>query len=147
MRKLFLILLFAVFSLHVFSQDEGFGLGLILGEPTGLSAKIWTGEHTAIDAAMAWSFIDTGFLRVHADMLHHIFSIDVEKGQLPIYFGLGAKLVFSSNLELGVRLPVGISYLFESAPFDVFIEVVPGLNLIPATTFFIEGGLGARYFF
>ncbi len=147
MRKLFLILFLAAFSLHIYSQDEGFGLGLILGQPTGLSAKIWTGEHTAIDAAMAWSFADTGFLRVHADMLGHTFSIDVDQGQLPIYFGLGAKLVFSSNLEVGVRIPVGISYLFDSAPIDVFVEVVPGLNLIPATTFFIEGGIGARYFF
>ena len=26
------------------AQDHGFGMGLILGEPTGLSAKLWTGE-------------------------------------------------------------------------------------------------------
>jgi hypothetical protein len=38
------------------AQDSGFGLGIIIGEPTGISAKQWTGSRTAIDGAVAWSF-------------------------------------------------------------------------------------------
>ena len=32
---------------------QGFGIGLIVGEPTGLSAKKWLSDTTAIDAAVA----------------------------------------------------------------------------------------------
>jgi hypothetical protein len=31
------------------AQDHGFGLGLIFGEPTGLSAKLWTSKDNALD--------------------------------------------------------------------------------------------------
>ena len=37
------------------AQDSGFGLGVILGEPTGISGKLWLGGKTAIDGATAWS--------------------------------------------------------------------------------------------
>jgi hypothetical protein len=36
-------------------SDEDFGLGLILGEPTGLSLKYWFDEERAVDGALAWS--------------------------------------------------------------------------------------------
>ena len=147
MKKLFLISFTILLSLNVLSQNSGLGIGVIIGEPTGLSAKMWTSEKTAIDAGLAWSFIGSGFLHIHADMLMHSFAIDVDKGQLPIYFGLGAKLVLANDLGLGVRIPVGMSYLFESAPIDIFIELVPVLDLVPATAFTFEGGVGIRYFF
>ena len=146
-KKTIFLILVSFISLSVYSQGSGLGLGIIIGEPTGLSAKMWTSEKTAIDAGIAWSFVGSGYMRVHADMLVHNFSIDVDKGQLPIYFGLGAKLLLASDLGLGVRIPVGIAYLFESAPFDIFVEVVPGLDLLPGTDFGIDGAMGVRYFF
>lgn len=147
MKKLILISFAILLSLNALSQGSGLGLGLIIGEPTGLSAKIWTSEKTAVDAGVAWSFVDNGFLHLHADMLLHSFVIDVDKGQLPLYYGLGAKLVLANDLGLGIRIPFGMAYLFESAPIDIFIELVPVLDLIPATTFNFEGGIGARYYF
>lgn len=147
MRKLLFILFMACASFQAFAQDNGFGLGIIVGEPTGLSAKVWTTEHTALDAAMAWSFAGNGFLRLHSDLLIHRYLISVEKGRLPVYFGLGAKLGFSSNLEFGVRFPLGIAYQFESAPFEAFLEVVPVFSLIPETAVHMDGGLGFRYYF
>ncbi len=147
MKKLILVSIAVLLSLNVFSQGSGLGIGVIIGEPTGLSGKMWTSEKTAIDAGLAWSFVGSGFLHIHADMLMHSFAIDVDKGQLPVYFGLGAKLVLANDLGLGVRIPVGMSYLFESAPIDIFIELVPVLDLIPATAFTFEGGIGIRYYF
>ncbi|MFO7933616.1 MAG: hypothetical protein R6U78_06005 [Bacteroidales bacterium] len=38
-------------------------------------------------------------------------------------------------------------FLFESAPIDIFLEVVPTLELLPATGISFEGGIGARFFF
>lgn len=147
MKKLLILLFSAGISFQAYAQNEGFGLGIIIGEPTGISAKIWTTEYTALDAAMAWSFAEKGFLRLHSDLLFHRYLIDVEKGELPFYFGAGAKLVFASELELGIRIPLGIAYQFDSHPFEAFIEIVPVFNLIPKTQVDMDAGIGFRYYF
>jgi len=148
MKKLLLVSIIALFSVGVFAQNKGFGLGLIFGEPTGLSAKMWTSERTALDAAVAWSFSGEGWMHIHADFLMHNFDlISVSKGALPVYFGGGAYLSFASDFGLGIRVPVGLAYHFEGAPVDIFAEVVPGLALLPDLGFYIGGGVGVRYFF
>jgi hypothetical protein len=148
MKKLFLISLLALFSIGIFAQDKGFGLGLIFGEPTGLSAKLWTSERTALDAAVAWSFSGVGWLHVQSDFLFHNYDlIDVSSGKLPLYYGVGAFLAFSSDLGLGARVPVGLAYQFEDAPVDIFFEIAPGIALLPDIDFYIGGGIGARYYF
>ncbi len=147
---LFVITLIFVLTNCSFSQDKGFGLGVILGEPTGVSAKSWISSTTAIDAALAWSFVDNGALHIHADYLIHNFqliSID-GKGKLPVYYGIGARIKFGNDdTRLAVRIPVGIDYMFGDAPVDIFLEVVPMLELIPKTKFQFNAALGARYFF
>lgn len=147
MRKYIIISVLLFLSLNLFSQGSGLGLGVMIGEPTGLSAKMWTGEKTALDAGLAWSFVGHGYIRIHTDVLVHNFSIEVTTGKLPVYIGLGAKLLLSSELGMGIRVPLGIAYWFESAPIDIFLEVVPGLNLLPATGLGIDGAVGIRYFF
>jgi len=148
MKKIF-FLLFNLIAMTTFAQDGKIGLGIIVGEPTGISAKIWTGKTTAFDAAAAWTFSENyGSLHLHADFLKHKFGIiDVNKGQLPFYFGLGAKVVMANDPVIGMRIPLGISYIFADGTFDTFLEIVPVLNLIPSTVFDVEGGIGLRYYF
>ena len=136
------------------AQPSGFGLGIIAGEPTGLSAKAWLGGTVAVDAAAAWSVYHYEALHVHADLLHHNFDlIRVESGDLPVYYGIGGRLKLANagrgeaDLRLGVRVPVGLSYIFEAAPVDVFLEVAPLLDLIPKTEFGVNAAVGARYYF
>ena len=58
MRKLILLplLMVVMFSGTTFAQNRGFGLGVILGEPTGINFKHWTGGKTALVGAAAWAF-------------------------------------------------------------------------------------------
>ena len=147
MKKTIVITLLGIFSLGLSAQDSGFGVGAIIGEPTGLSAKTWLNTHDAVDAGVAWS-ISNGWLHIHADYLRHTFGlIPVEVGKLPLYFGLGAKIGFGPDISIGARVPVGLAYLFDGTPLDVFIELVPGLEIIPDTKFDINGGIGVRYWF
>jgi hypothetical protein len=48
---------------------------------------------------------------------------------------------------IGVRVPIGLDYLFSDAPIDIFLEIVPILDLAPATEFDLGGGIGIRYWF
>jgi len=153
MRKtvtiLFLILIFLALSSRGMAYEKNdLGLGIILGSPTGLSAKLWLGKTTAFDAAAAWSFAREGRFQIHGDYLWHNFNlIKVEEGSFPLYYGLGFRVNFGDETEAGVRFPIGLEYLFPRAPFDIFIEVVPILRVIKKTDFEIDGAIGARFFF
>lgn len=151
MRRIILsisfIFIFGLISNQAFSQAKGFGLGIVVGEPTGISFKSWTSAKGAVDGAVAWS-VNQDYFRVHVDYLVHNFNIiDVNQGQLPLYLGIGAKVVFANNPGFGARIPLGINYIFGDAPLDLFAEIVPGLDFVPSTDFFIEGGIGIRYWF
>lgn len=130
------------------AQDHGFGMGIVLGEPTGLSAKLWTSSDNAFDFAAAWSFRGDGNLLLQADYVWHFFNLmPVSSGKLPLYIGIGGRVILADDPEFGVRIPVGIDYLFADAPIDVFLEIVPILDLSPETDFGVGGGLGIRYWF
>ena len=150
MKKLkYIAILFSIiFITQLYSQDRGTGVGIILGEPTGFSAKHWLSSTSAIDGAIAWSFIDGGAFHIHADYLLHSFRlIYVPEGKLPFYYGIGGRLKTSDEARLGVRVPLGLAYIFQTAPVDIFLEVVPILDFIPKTDFRINAALGARYYF
>ena len=69
--KLFALSLVFFLSTAALSQDRGFGAGIILGEPTGLSAKSWLSQQNAIDLGLAYSFRHRGYFHLHADYLWH----------------------------------------------------------------------------
>ena len=146
--KLFSIILLLLFVSMAKAQRSGMGLGLIVGEPTGISFKYWTGSTTAFDAALAWSFVDEGAFHIHGDYIfHNMRLITIPEGMLPFYYGIGARIKTADETKLGVRVPLGLAYLFHNVPVDIFLEVVPILDLIPETDFGINAALGARYFF
>ena len=126
-KSIFIILgSIILFSSLSYSQDKRIGAGIIVGEPTGLSFKYWLTEKTALDAGLAWSFVDENAFQIQADYLIHNFNlIKVSKGKLPFYFGIGGRLKFSNEVILGVRVPLGLAYLFSDEPIDIFLEIVP----------------------
>jgi hypothetical protein len=135
-------------SSYAQAQDKGFGLGIILGEPTGISGKYWLSTTTALDGGAAWNFGSGGFLHIHADYLFHNYDlIKVQEGRLPVYFGIGGRIGFSSKTVVGLRGVVGVAYQFSSAPLDAFLELAPIMDLVPGTSFHMNGGIGMRFFF
>lgn len=157
MKKLLSVTLLAVFltfSLNTISNaqdtNKDLGIGFMVGEPTGLTAKTWTGNGNAIDVGVAWSFGRYEAITLQADYLWHNYEVfsEVDQGSLPLYYGIGGRLVLGDdNSYIGARVPVGINYLFEDAPVGLFLEVAPILNLAPSTDFDIDGTLGARFYF
>lgn len=146
------------------AQGTGFGLGFMLGEPTGISAKYWLAGDRALDAGLAWGLWHGGYVHLHGDYLfHNMGLIPVGKGKLPLYYGPGLRIRSwnggrywhrgryhdhnGTRVDIGVRFPVGLAYLFEGAPVDIFLELVPTLDLMPSTTLDIGGAIGVRYWF
>lgn len=156
MKKLLTVSILAAlltisFHNYSYAQDteKDLGIGVMIGEPTGLSLKSWTGGNNAFDVGVAWSLGRYDAFYVHADYLWHNYDVfdEVDSGTLPLYYGVGGRIVFDENdAVIGARFPVGVNYLFEDAPIGLFVEVAPIFNLAPSTDFDVDGGLGVRFY-
>jgi hypothetical protein len=127
-----------------------FGLGVILGEPTGVDLKYFVSERNAVEGALAWSLSGNNEFHIQADYLYHFYDwIKVKEGLLPVFIGVGGRIEFRENADdlFGIRVPVGLSYEFAEGMFDVFGEIVPILELAPDTDFDLEGAIGIRIWF
>lgn len=156
------IFIAAILMLAVFARagEDGIGLGVILGEPTGVSFKTWISARSAVDAAAAWSFTENASFQFHADYLYHPFSVPKPRevrGRVSFYYGLGGRIKnkeagglkernISDNL-LGIRFPLGFSFFPGRAGVELFAELVPVLDVAPETHADMNGAIGARYYF
>lgn len=144
---LFIIVLVGEFnSATAQKKGDNFGIGIMLGEPTGLTIKKWTSDKIAFDIGAAWSLSDAKeALHLHTDFLLHSWFQD--NPNLAFYYGVGARTILDENAKLGLRVPLGLNYVFEHGPFDVFVEAVPILDLAPDTKFAGNGAVGLRFYF
>ena len=143
-------------------EKGAFGAGIIIGEPTGLSAKLYLEDDQALQAAVALSAVVGGF-QVHVDYLFHPRILEERDAfTLPFYLGPGVSLLQhgagrdgDDDFRIGLRLVAGILFDFKELPIDVFAEAagvgqytfgsedddVNGFGLA------LNGGIGARYYF
>ncbi len=144
----------ATLATVVGTSAQAFGLlgnevavGMAAPAPTGLSFKFWTSRETAIDVFSEWN-TSSKSISTHADYLTHNFEqFELEGATMPMYFGFGARVRMSENstTRVGIRIPVGVSYLWNTAPLDVFAEIGPRADIIPKTNFAVDVMVGVRY--
>ena len=143
------------------AQESGFGLGVIIGEPTGISAKLWTSSVNAFDFGLGWSiggdrigkyegdYNGKSRVHFHMDYLWHSFDAIHSSERFPLYYGFGGRMNSGAGYDgsVAVRGVFGIAWLPHNTSIDVFLELVPSLQLTSSTGFAIDAGIGARYFF
>ena len=142
------VLLFFVIDLPAQTGDTG--LGVRLGEPTGISAKIMTRSSRSMNFAAAWSLGSESRLVLQGDYVFYdndILNLDIDRGTLPLYYGLGVHLKLADEPEIGVRVPLGVNLFFSENPLGIFFEIAPTLQLVPATRIDLYGGIGVHYYF
>lgn len=131
-------------------RRSGFGIGVVVGEPTGLTLKGWLDDQNALDAAVGWSFESRTSLNVQMSWLWHNFDlIPVSRGSLPLYVGVGGryKEVNRQADRWGIRIPVGLAYHVEPVPLEVFGEIAPIVDLSPSSRASLSASIGVRYYF
>ena len=151
-KLLFIIIMFftIITNIQVHAQEKGFGLGIILGEPTGISGKAWTSSINAFDFALGYSFSPRNSrVHLHVDYLFHSLRPFDSSEKFLLYYGPGVRLKSRQNDDsiLGVRFVIGLAWIPRNAPVDVFLEAAPILNIIPGTSFNMNGGIGVRFYF
>lgn len=144
------------------SDSKGaFGLGVILGEPTGLSARLYLANDAALQASVGAAFVGRG-VQATLDYVIHPWVLENHASfVLPAYVGLGARTIQYRDrgnadaevrtFAVGARAVAGLLFDFRALPLDAFVEAAGvaelelgdgvhaglGLNI----------GLGARYYF
>lgn len=149
-------------AFDAFTFDK-IGVGIVLGEPDGLTAKFWQDSAHAIDLTLAYSVsnfvvLNSDYLWQFPDMLH---GTEYGNERIFPYIGVGGSLFISnesdrtdskfftdngSSVGFGIRIPIGAEWLPHKTPFGVFAEVVPGIGIIPSTFGFFQIGIGARLY-
>ena len=157
-RVFFSACLACALAIPLFAEAGPFGLGLVVGEPTGLSASLRLNKAAMLQGTAAWDLTSPGGITLAAD---YLFLFDdafrIEKTAIPLYIGFGAKLVIlmgdgrygddDSAIGIAARIPMGIRWLFDDLPLEAFLELSPGVRLFPETAFDAGGGIGLRWYF
>lgn len=152
-KTLIIVLLLTACVCPSFAQSKRFGLGLVVGEPTGFTMKYWLSHVNSLNAAIAWSVFDDNSFQAFYIHLDHVFYyydlFRVETGKAPVFIGIGGRFYFPKDGEtnVGFRIPLGIAYLFDQVPIEIYGELAPVVNIIPETKADLDGGIGFRYFF
>ena len=125
-----------------------FEVGVIMGVPTGFSAKYWMNERTALDAGIALNLLADESVEFYGDYLFNVAAPEVEGGRLPIYLGLGPTFgVADEDFSFGGRVPFGAQYLIPNGRLTFFAEIAPIVEFVPESDFEVSGGGGVRLAF
>ncbi|MBN2788812.1 MAG: hypothetical protein JXR69_01320 [Candidatus Delongbacteria bacterium] len=144
MKKIIILTLLTI-SL---SMSYAIELGIILGEPTGVSFRQWHGKSLAMDFQLGWSTRNENFDIHGAYLFHNQTSTRIESRPLTFFYGPGGRLKASGNeFILGFKFPFGLYYKFKSIPFSLSGELAPGLNIGSEMEFDLLGGISFRYIF
>jgi hypothetical protein len=127
------------------------GIGAQLGSPIGVNAKYWLSDACAVDGAFGLSPYSHSSVEFHADFLAHNFDLfTLNSGKMPVYIGGGILARFRNDGHsdmAGFRFPLGISYMFEDVPIDIFAEIAPEIIVTPFRRGYLDGSVGIRFWF
>lgn len=150
-----IIAVIAVMALSSVSHAR-FGIGAVLGDPTGLSFESEVDSQHSWDGVIAWSSGKNAGFHIHGDYLITRGAIaDLDGHPLELFYGIGGRMIQIDNdnsdddgkTSLGVRAPVGLQVKIQDPNIEFFGEIAPVLDLVPSTGLDFDVGIGGRYYF
>jgi hypothetical protein len=141
-----------VFAAQATPARADFGLGLFLGEPTGLDLKIGLGNRSALDLVLGIDTYRNG--RVNYGHLTYLVTPIVAHGDsvlVPLRFGIGGALFGNSDdIRFAIRAPFELALRFRRTPLEFYGELALALVFFTPNenlALDLQGGVGFRVFF
>jgi hypothetical protein len=142
-------LLILLSSTVLMAAPKELGVGVMLGNPTGLNGKYWLNNDHAVDGGLGLSLGRKTNVSLHSDFLLHkkeaFYLNDIHP--LDFYYGIGGRMEFADDIELGVRVPFGLVHRLTEQNAEFFAEVAPIVDFIYRTGLEVHLLFGARYYF
>ncbi|MFC1610870.1 hypothetical protein ACFL6C_07920 [Myxococcota bacterium] len=152
------------------AQAVEFGAGFRLGDPSGLTGKVFLTREHAIQFGVGFhpgypghgdpAYLPGPVLTIDWVYLIKRFGPASRKVWFGIHLGAGCALDFvagdcyhdllgkrACGTGILARMPVGLGLYIAKVRLEIFVEVVPAVRLLPslAPALYLSGG--ARYFF
>lgn len=154
MRKLLLTALFfgLVMGARATPARADFGLGLFIGEPTGLDMKVGLNNKSGLDILLGWTTFRDGRAGYgHLTYLVTPIIAQATSFSVPLRVGIGAAIANpSDDVTFAVRAPFEVGLRFRTSPLELYGEIALALSLInPQNDLHIDvqGGGGLRIYF
>jgi hypothetical protein len=158
MRAAVIVLTLAV-PAFVSAQQGDYGVGIVVGFPTGITGAAVLSPTSVFTVHAGWSFKEKhNFHAVGTYQFMFPYAIRTEQGEalkdVVPYIGVGGRLLLEKEREeeggdtkvhIGVRIGGGVEYFVSR--FGFFLELFPVVDIAPDTKMDVEGGVGARIYF
>ncbi len=132
-----------------------------MGDPLGLTIKIWTSNENAFDFYLGSSYF--GNIRVGGDYLWHFDAFN--SNMVKMYAGIGGVVGFGTghgiwykenkdkfyywddnSMGIGARAILGINFIPRRTPLEIFVEFGPLVGLSPNYGVNMDGAIGIRFY-
>lgn len=128
------------------------GLGLAVGSRPGLTFRIWPKRSFAFNIGLGSTWLLNSLSADVSVTFVAKPSRNAANTVAALFYaggGLRTRIWFGdpSFVELGVRVPVGVSVLVPGWKAEPFVEAAPSIVFYPNLGFDIEGLVGVRYYF
>jgi len=127
------------------------GLGGQVGDPSGVTLKVYNPNTISYDFLAAWDLDDFFFLNLHG-LYERPLELENVSG-VEYFFGPGAFIGIRDRREpveddfvFGISGRIGVSIPLEDR-FEFYAQFTPRINLVPDTDGDLGGGIGVRYYF
>ena len=153
-------------SLETLKSGGKFGLGVLVGSRTGLSAKLWPKRRHSLSLDLgSTNFTNTISFTASYQFHAKLIRAPEHGSSAQLYFGIGGRArvlvqasredpndeesatVLNTTAVIGLRLPIGFSFLLAGFPIELFIEAAPAVDFWQSLGFDLEGQGGARIYF
>ena len=112
------------------TPSSGISIGIVIGDPTGLSLKFWgIGQNSALQVNIGGGgFVAPADLAVSGSLFFH--ALLTRETPINGYLGVGAFAGInrgrrSDKAVFGILVPLGLEFILSDVPLDIFMEVSP----------------------
>lgn len=151
MNKFFAIFTLLISLIGIEQARAEAALGVVIGDPTGLSGRVALDGRHSLEGALAYSTGHYDGLHIHGTYLwDRARSFSTTEGPIDLYYGLGVRLIAvnrgsqDGKIALGPRAPLGLLYNFNDPNVEIFGELSLALDLTPKTDVDLDVGIGVR---
>lgn len=161
-RLLFLISVIMIVGTSAFAQSpqgKKFGFGIMLGDPSGLTAKYWIKPHNAWVFDLGSSYF--GSPRIDVDYVWHFNAFNSKI--VSLYAGPGGTIGFGkghgfwyqnsqgfyvheNSTGFGIRGIFGVNFVPRRTPLEMFFEVGMLVGITPSFGSAVDAAFGIRFY-
>lgn len=124
------------------------GLGLQIGEPSGVTVQFYNPGSMSWDILAAWDIDDFFFINLHGLYYRPLGN----RQDVHLFYGPGGFIGVrdrgrgrDDDVVVGISGTIGIGVMIEQ--FQIYGSLTPRLSIIPGTDGDFGAGIGVRYYF